>query len=132
MNGDYDNKPFIITMLLIVSFFFAFLIIMAFRPDLLNDIAAIWGGWIGAAIGYFFGSRPVEALTNRVEGMMNEWEISDEESEEEINDLLDDMDDLEDKYNKAVKDIQFIAIKYSERLDNDLLQRLKNDYEILT
>ena len=65
--SSFDDRPYKITKLLIGSFIGAFIFVMVFNQNLFKDIASLWGAWIGAAIGYFFGSRPVDKLIEKIE-----------------------------------------------------------------
>jgi len=37
--------------------------------ETLKTISAIWAPWVGAVIGYFFGTRQVEMLIQKIEGI---------------------------------------------------------------
>ena len=65
--SSFDDRPYKITKLLIGSFIGAFIFVMVFNQNLFKDIASLWEAWIGAAIGYFFGSRPVDKLIEKIE-----------------------------------------------------------------
>jgi uncharacterized membrane protein len=58
-----DNKTFFMAILMIISFILIFTATLFTRDDAtLKTVSAIWGTWVGAVIGYFFGSRQVDEL----------------------------------------------------------------------
>jgi hypothetical protein len=132
------DMPYSITIILIVSFFAAFIIVMAYNPDLFRDISAIWGAWIGTAIGYFFGSRPVETLSKRIEQVLDDLDDSSERNETIIDAYESELEasrELITKYKEDFEDakntLQYITVKYSQNFDTDLLTRLKNKYGVI-
>ncbi len=108
-------------MLLIFSFFTAFRIVMGTRPDLLKDIAAIWGAWIGSAIGYFFGSRPTETMLHSVielnEQRRKELENEITESKKHTAEIYGRILDNEQQINQAESEIRnwYINIKKQKK-----------------
>ena len=81
-----DFGAFIIALIVIVAFiYFTYVILNQVKSfEQFKDIAAIWGVWVGSVIGYFFGSRPVDILSRRVSGLLNDLDISDEEREKDL------------------------------------------------
>jgi hypothetical protein len=146
-NSNFDVRPYEITKLLIWSFVGAFIFVMIFNENLLKDIAAIWGAWIGASIGYFFGSRPTEAmlhsLINLVEQRKKDLEEERKQSAEHdanMYRMILDCDhnltqtkivvqDLDSQILKAKEEIKNIITNYGDKIgDSSLIARLKYEY----
>ena len=65
-----DFAQFLIAVIMVVGFIFlTYLLLILPTPntDLIELLAAVFGGWIGAIIGFYFGQRPVKMLTESVE-----------------------------------------------------------------
>jgi uncharacterized membrane protein len=65
-----DVAQFLIAIVMIVGFIYLTnMLILPATPstDLVELLAAVFGGWIGAIIGFYFGQRPVRTLTESVE-----------------------------------------------------------------
>ncbi len=109
-------------------------------------MSAIWGTWIGTALGYFFGNRPVDALIHnmmrlnedRLRDLQEQKKKSDEERdnialaagdyEEQLIEASGELEDLKSKYERAKKEIVDIVKAYEQHLDKTLLERLKKEY----
>lgn len=127
----FINEPFWIALLIIVPFVGITLwLIYLNNIDAFKEIASVWGVWVGAVLGYYFGSRPMEALAKRVNSFMDTVDDSSEDYERQLDEADDTIDDLQAKYDKAIKDIQYIVLKYPTALDKELTERLKTDYEV--
>lgn len=98
-----------------------------------KEISSVWGVWVGSVLGYYFGSRPVDALSRRVQDVLGELDINRDEYEAELNEQDSLIDNLQDKYDSAVRDIQYIVIKYPSPLTTDtaLIERLKKEYGVI-
>jgi hypothetical protein len=146
-DSSFDNRPYKITKWLIWSFVGAFIFVMIFNENLLKDIAAIWGAWIGAAIGYFFGSRPTETILHslmesvdqRKKDLEEEKRQSAVENVELLKKILDcdhdltraksEIQILDDRYQKARNEIINISNNYKNKIDDSsLITRLKYEY----
>lgn len=127
-----DDRSFVIALFIIAPFIIlTFIIIIYLRNiEYFKDVSAVYGAWVGIAIGYFFGSRQVENLTQRIEDLMRNLGIANDDYEKALNDCEDTADTLQDKYEKAVDDLRYIMIKHGENLGRGLLERLMNDYNI--
>lgn len=145
--SSFDNKPFWITILLIFSFFAAFVIVIILKPDLFKDIAALWGLWIGTALGYFFGSRPVDELIKKIDTIneLTEKHLENlEASQKKYHQAAEDINTSKKMYEeyfkrlqqaaeshkKAVEEIKNIIINYGNTLPQELRERLKSEYGI--
>jgi hypothetical protein len=134
-----DFGPFIIAMVVIVAFiYFTGITVSPDNPNAFNDVAGIWGVWVGSVIGYFFGSRQVEELSRRVNDVLEDMDINRKDYEEQlkkcdntVDELDEELEKSEDKYNNAVDKLQFVVVKYKEHLDNDFLESLKNEHGII-
>lgn len=93
-------------------FFIAKIIILAFSIifgyAVVNEIGdetlkTIWGVWIGAVIGYFFGSRPVAQLSKRTEDLLGMVKVKEEDLERKRNRLRDKQVKMESAKADAVK-----------------------------
>ena len=130
--GRIINEPFWIALLIIVPFIVITIwLISTSNIDAFKDIASVWGVWVGTVLGYYFGSRPMEALTRRINAFMDTVDDSSEDYERQLDEADKDIDDLQAKYDNAVMDIQYIVLKYPSALDKPLIERLKTDYEVL-
>ncbi len=139
----FSDTAFILALIIIISFG-AISASVLNQIEIFKTVSSIWGAWVGAVIGYFFGSRPVEGLTRRVEealeskdsfrqqmdSLLREMDIIEDKSEKEIDEIYDDFDKLEEKYKKAISDIQFIVARHHTILDKDYLETLKKEYGI--
>jgi hypothetical protein len=56
---------------------------------------------------------------------------SGQDYERQLDEADEDLEDLQTKYDNAVRDIQYIVLKYPSALDKPLIERLKADYEVL-
>jgi IS1 family transposase len=124
---------FIIALAIIIPFVVLTYVLLVHleRMDYFKETAAVYGAWVGIVIGYFFGSRKVENLTNEVEELMKEIDITTDEYDEDYQELDDKKEKLEEQYAKSKFELQYIVGRYSQHLDEDLLQRLKNDHGII-
>lgn len=128
----YLNEPFFIALTIILPFIaITIWLIASGSIEFFQEIAAVWGVWVGTVLGYYFGSRPVETLIRRVETLMDDYDDSSEDYERQLDEADTALNDLQAKYDKAVKDIQYIVLKYPKMLDNEVTERLKKEYEVL-
>jgi hypothetical protein len=119
-------------MVIIVPFiFFTAYIIITDKIEMFKDIAAVWGAWVGSVIGYFFGARQVEGLTQRINEVLSDLRASVQSYDAELEDAIRDGDELHDDYESAVDDIQLLVTKYCQNLGQDMQERLKSDYGII-
>lgn len=126
------NEPFWIALIIVIPIIaITFWLISINKIDAFKEIASVWGVWVGTVLGYYFGSRPTEALTRRINTFMDMVDDSSEDYERQLDDADKDLDDLQEKYDNAVRDIQYIVVKYSSALEKPLIERLKTDYEVL-
>jgi hypothetical protein len=59
-----ENYVFTIAFTVIIGFITIFLVVLVFKDnETLQTVSSIWGVWIGAVIGYYFGARQVSALS---------------------------------------------------------------------
>lgn len=147
-----QDRPFIIAMFLIFSFVILYTIVIAFKPDLASEVGTIWGAWIGGAIGYFFGSRPVDELIKRMDeivkftkGLLDDkaeqLKIKEEQLEKRTKEVeeylkfmyksedeLEDISNLRANYQKSIEDLKTIITNYKDKLPQDLIEKLKADY----
>ncbi len=128
-----DKNAFIIAIIIILSFIaFSGILILIFKDiEAFKDISAIWGVWVGIVIGYFFGSRKVETLTDKVDEFMNNMECSYDDYEKEYKELENDFNDVEKKYEKAKQELQHIVSSNIQNIDKDLLKKLKDEHDII-
>ena len=63
-----EDRSLIIALVIIVSFIsLTFLIILVLKNiDIFKDVSAIYVGWIGISLGYFFGSKQVDVLIQKI------------------------------------------------------------------
>jgi hypothetical protein len=126
------NEPFWIALLIVVPFIaITIWLIYDKNLDAFKDIASVWGVWVGTVLGYYFGSRPTEALTRKIGQVLDMVNDSGQDYERQLDEADEDLEDLQTKYDNAVRDIQYIVLKYPSALDKPLIERLKADYEVL-
>ena len=88
LNGNV--LPFTLAFVLVAGFLFFIGKIVWFDPqdlDLLKTLSAIFLGPIGTILGFYFGLRPVEKLTDRVQELIKENRDMLHEVEERKNEL---------------------------------------------
>ena len=77
-----DFGPFTIAMVVIAAFiYFTGITVSPDSPNAFKDVAGIWGVWVGSVIGYFFGSRQVEELSRRVDSVLGDMDMNEDENE---------------------------------------------------
>ena|SRR5215207_6404787 len=141
-----DNQAYRIALVIIISFIVVFVFVLLISPSLIKDVGAIWGVWIGTAIGYFFGNRPVDALIrslmrlnetrlreleeekNRMKEEKKEISMAVKDYEQQLIVVKEDLEGLNARYQQAKKDIVTILKKCEQQLDKDLVERLKKEY----
>jgi hypothetical protein len=128
-----DTAAFVIALVIIGSFVILtfFLLLHLRNIEHFKEASAVFGAWVGLVIGYFFGSRKVEELINKVDRYMEEADITAIEYEEELDELEEKNQGCNSSYNKAKSELQYIAGRYHQHLDKELLERLKNDHGII-
>lgn len=128
-----DERAFTIGLAVIIPFtILTFVLLLVVRDlDSFKDVGAIYGAWLGIVIGYFFGSRKVEALTEKVDEFMDNMECSYDEYENEYNELEDDFNDIKNKYEKAKNELQHVISSNSQNMDKEFLKRLKDEHDII-
>lgn len=141
-----SDRAFILAVILIIPFiFFTAYIIIFDKLETFKDVSAVWGAWVGSVIGYFFGSRQVDALIQKIDGIMrlSEQRVKEleesrrnyEKATEDIRYIYSTYDqelakgkEIAKAYNKAVDDITLVVNNYSQHLPQDLAERLKSEY----
>jgi|SRR5688500_1674738 len=124
-----ETRTFVVALIVIVSFILVFSLVVFFKDlETLKVMSAIWGTWVGSVIGYFFGTRPVEALIAKIDGITKLSEQRLRELDEEKKKYYEKNLELEkltnemtikhemalDDINKAKAFIQGITKKYLE------------------
>jgi hypothetical protein len=132
LRGLIKDRAFILALVVILPFvYFTGVTLTPTNIAVFKDIAPVWGAWVGSVIGYFFGARQVEALTERVNAVLNDLTASYDSYEAELDDAEETAEELEDDYNAAVDDMQLLLTKYCQNLPTDLQERLKNAYGVI-
>jgi len=100
-----EDRSLIVALVIIVPFIVLTFLIILFLRDIetFKDVSAIYAGWIGISLGYFFGSKQVDVLIQK------------------IGDIIRISED-------RIKELEFEKKKYEE--NNLELQREKNQLEI--
>ena len=65
-----DVAQFLIAVIMVIGFIFLTTMLVNTptpNTDLIELLAAVFGGWNGAIIGFYFGQRPVKMLTESIE-----------------------------------------------------------------
>ena len=78
-----ENQSFYIALIVVGAFAVIYGITLLNQPENIEKVGTLWGTWVGAVIGYFFGSRPVESLTKQNENLSRENESKKMELETE-------------------------------------------------
>ena len=78
------SRSFIIALVVIVPFMIYFGVVLLYLKDavLLEKMTALLGGFVAAILGYFFGQRPVQNLTQRLAEVSSEKEVAKRRVEE--------------------------------------------------
>jgi hypothetical protein len=78
-----ENYTFVIALFVIGSFVLYVGLILFYLRDLnlLEKMSAVFSGFVAAILGYFFGQRPVHALTNQVQDAIQQKEEIKKEKE---------------------------------------------------
>lgn len=78
------SRSFIIALIVIVPFMVYFGVVLLYLKDavLLEKMTALLGGFVAAILGYFFGQRPVQNLTQRLAEVSSEKEVAKRRVEE--------------------------------------------------
>jgi hypothetical protein len=95
-----------------------------------KDVSSIYGAWIGIVIGYFFGSRKVEVLTEKIDNYMEFAEMTDNDWEQSYNTLFNEKQEIEILYSSSVKSLQYIVAKNPE-ICPELKENLKTEHGII-
>jgi hypothetical protein len=136
------DTSFLIALVVIIPFVvFTGMIIFFGIFENLKDLISIWTAWVGSVIGYFFGSRPVEALTDRVEKVLKDVDDGEDYYEEILDDYEEKLDvseslieEYKNKFDKSVSMIQYLLAKHGGQLtnlDKGVSERLKNEYGVI-
>ncbi len=63
-----DHFPFIIAIIIVISYVLLLGIALnSYGLDGIERLSAIYSGFVAAVLGYYFGQKPVQTLTNKVE-----------------------------------------------------------------
>lgn len=129
----FEDRSFIIALVIIVPYIILTYLLVLYLRNIedFKDVSAIYGAWIGIAIGYFLGSRPVQLLTERIDELLNNIELSREEYETMLKECEKDADELEDDYDDIYDELQHIVVNYKQHLPQELLERLKKKYRVV-
>ena len=92
-----------------------------------REVSLVFVGWVGSVIGYFFGSRQVDRLTEKIDGLVRISEERVKELEEERKKVADERLIVEKSKNKNVQEIMR---QYEKELESakDTIEMLKRKY----
>jgi len=94
-----ENHTLVIAIIVIVPFMFFFGYVLLVFKDvmLLEKMTALLSGLVAAVLGYYFGQRPVQQLTEQVKKSGEESQQNKNlfnGSKEELLDLIEDFEDI--------------------------------------
>ena len=93
-----------------IVFVAAIIVLSAVKILTINDIqiiGAIWGPWVGAVVGYYFGSKPTEPLINQ--NAMNSDRAA--RSEEKVNQAQKTMLQAKSLLQDSIKGLEMMKAK---------------------
>ena len=91
-----------------------------------REVSLVFVGWVGSVIGYFFGSRQVDRLTEKIDGLVRISEERVKELEEERKKVADERLIVEKSKTKMYE----IMRQYEKELESakDTIEMLKRKY----
>ncbi len=123
-----EDRSFILALVVIVPFIIlTFLIILYLREiEIFKDVAAVYAGWVGGVIGYFFGSRQVDRMIEKIDGLVRISEQRVMELEEERRKVAIERLNVE----KSKTEMYEIVRQYEKGLETakDTIEMLKRKY----
>jgi glycopeptide antibiotics resistance protein len=91
----WEDKQFIIAIVFIAGFFLLMAISLAqyyaargVNLDAVKTIGAIFGGWVGAIIGFYFGQKPAEQERQRTKDLTDKIITQSREMWEKVKESL--------------------------------------------
>lgn len=124
-NGDSYRFAEIVAMTLIsafIAFVAAIIILSALKLALFENIqiiGAIWGPWVGAVVGYYFGSKPTEPLITQ--NAVNSERAA--KSEEKLNQAQKTMSQAASLLQVSTKDLETLKSKPVQSNDLEIMIR---------
>ena len=102
-----ESFSFAIALVVLIPFMIYFGVVLIYLQDmvLLEKLSALLGGLVAIVVGYYFGQRPVQQLTEQVKKSGEETQQNKDlfsGSKVDLLDLLDDFDELK-KENEELK-----------------------------
>ena len=123
-----EDRSFIIALVVIAPYIILTFVIIIYLRDIeiFKDVSAVYVGWVGAVIGYFFGSRQVDRLIEKIDGLVSLSEQRVKELEEERRKVADERLIIE----KSKTTISEMMRQYEKKLETakDLIEMLKRKY----
>ena len=102
-----ESFSFAIALVVLIPFMIYFGVVLIYLQDmvLLEKLSALLGGLVALIVGYYFGQRPIQQLTEQVKKSGEETQQNKDlfsGSKVDLLDLLDDFDELK-KENEELK-----------------------------
>ena len=94
--------------------------------DNIQIVGAIWGPWVGAVVGYYFGSKPTEPLINQ--NAMNSDRAA--RSEEKVNQAQKTMLQAKSLLQDSIKSVEIMKAK-PESIQTSDLELMIRDLEMV-
>lgn len=80
-----EDRSFVLALVIIIPYIIISALIVFYLRDIqmFREVSLVFVGWVGSVIGYFFGSRQVDRLTEKIDGLVRISEERVKELEEE-------------------------------------------------
>lgn len=117
-----EDRVLIIALVIIIPYIIISSLIIFYLRDVqtFKEVTAIYAGWVGSVIGYFFGSRQVDKLVDKIDGLTRLSETRLKELEDEKRKYRE----KRSQYENAIEDISRRA-EQQEELINKVSEILK-------
>jgi hypothetical protein len=123
-----EDRSFILALIIIGSYIIisAFTIFYLRDVQVFREVSLVYVGWVGAVIGYFFGSRQVDRLIEKIDGLVRIGEERLKELEEERRKVAIERLNVE----KSKTEMYEIVRQYEKSLETakDTIEMLKRKY----
>lgn len=123
-----EDRSFVLALVIIVPYLIISALIVFYLRDIqmFREVSLVFVGWVGSVIGYFFGSRQVDRLTEKIDGLVRISEERVKELEEERKKVADERLIVEKSKTKMYE----IMRQYEKELESakDTIEMLKRKY----
>ncbi len=94
-----SRRSFILAVVVVIPFMIYFGIVLLYFKDavLLEKMTALLGGFVAAVLGYYFGQRPVQNLTQQLSRATAEKEATKRRAEDAVDAASSDVDTMKEE-----------------------------------